>query len=198
MTRGCIVSCLVTGINKAPSSGGWMLGEWFLYALTFILGETKWIGWLVVWLPSIWHFPRNIGNFIIPIDELIFFRGVAQPPTSNHMIFRIKKNNPFVRFFMMKSCDKPWIPWGYRWGWSLKMARYSMISWIGWKTRDFSAHRFGWGWTRLRIMGMGDRMMRKSPFSLGLSCSGLSHTRWGPQDSQVALFQWLYGRYNYS
>ena len=29
-----------------------------------------------------WHFPRNIGNVIIPIDELIFFRGVAQPPTS--------------------------------------------------------------------------------------------------------------------
>ena len=26
---------------------------------------------------SIWHFPRNIGNLIIPIDELIFFRGVA-------------------------------------------------------------------------------------------------------------------------
>ena len=26
-------------------------------------------------------FPRNIGNVIIPIDELIFFRGVAQPPT---------------------------------------------------------------------------------------------------------------------
>ena len=27
------------------------------------------------------YFPRNIGNVIIPIDELIFFRGVAQPPT---------------------------------------------------------------------------------------------------------------------
>ena len=27
-----------------------------------------------------WHFPINIGNFIIPIDELIFSRGVAQPP----------------------------------------------------------------------------------------------------------------------
>ena len=25
--------------------------------------------------------PINIGNVIIPIDELIFFRGVAQPPT---------------------------------------------------------------------------------------------------------------------
>ena len=27
------------------------------------------------------YFPILIGNFIIPIDELIFFRGVAQPPT---------------------------------------------------------------------------------------------------------------------
>ena len=24
-----------------------------------------------------WHFPRNIGNLIIPIDALVFFRGVA-------------------------------------------------------------------------------------------------------------------------
>ena len=26
-----------------------------------------------------------IGNFIIPTDELIFFGGVGQPPTSNHL-----------------------------------------------------------------------------------------------------------------
>ena len=32
------------------------------------------------WLPSIFYFPRNIGCLIIPIDEVIFFRGVAQPP----------------------------------------------------------------------------------------------------------------------
>ena len=37
--------------------------------------------WLVVWLTSIFSFPRNIGLLIIPIDEVIFFRGVAQPPT---------------------------------------------------------------------------------------------------------------------
>ena len=28
-----------------------------------------------------WHFSINIGFLIIPIDKLIFFRGVAQPPT---------------------------------------------------------------------------------------------------------------------
>jgi hypothetical protein len=27
-----------------------------------------------------------IGNFIIPTDELIFFRGVAQPPTGIYFI----------------------------------------------------------------------------------------------------------------
>ena len=32
-------------------------------------------GWLVVWLPWIWHFPINIGNVIIPIDVHIFQRG---------------------------------------------------------------------------------------------------------------------------
>ena len=40
------------------------------------------------WLPSMTYFPINIGNVIIPIDELIFFRGVvAQPPTSTDPIF---------------------------------------------------------------------------------------------------------------
>ena len=38
--------------------------------------------WLVVWLPF-----GYIGNLIIPIDELIFFRGVAQPPTRNFWDF---------------------------------------------------------------------------------------------------------------
>ena len=37
-------------------------------------------GWLVVWNMNV-IFPC-IGNFIIPTDELIFFRGVGQPPTS--------------------------------------------------------------------------------------------------------------------
>ena len=36
-------------------------------------------GW---WFGTFVYFPRNIGCLIIPIDELIFFRGVAQPPTS--------------------------------------------------------------------------------------------------------------------
>ena len=33
-------------------------------------------------LVAILYFPLNIGNVIIPIDEIVFFRGVAQTPTS--------------------------------------------------------------------------------------------------------------------
>ena len=43
----------------------------------------RWKSWTGWWFGChFWHFPRNIGLLIIPIDELIFFRGVAQPPTS--------------------------------------------------------------------------------------------------------------------
>ena len=47
-------------------------------------GDLKKIPWLVGgnWLPWLWHFPRNVGNFIIPIDFHIFQRG---GPTTNQM-----------------------------------------------------------------------------------------------------------------
>ena len=35
--------------------------------------------WLVVW--NIFYFSHHIGNFMIPTDEVIFFRGVGIPPT---------------------------------------------------------------------------------------------------------------------
>ena len=55
---------------------------------SFIYLELRWLlhekdpksYWLVVWLPF-FIFPY-IGLLIIPIDEILFFRGVAQPPTS--------------------------------------------------------------------------------------------------------------------
>ena len=40
--------------------------------------QTICTGW---WFGTFSIFPY-IGNVIIPIDEIIFFRGVAQPPTS--------------------------------------------------------------------------------------------------------------------
>ena len=43
-----------------------------------MIGDQYLVGGLV----AIFSFPIFIGNLIIPIDELIFFRGVAEPPTS--------------------------------------------------------------------------------------------------------------------
>ena len=37
--------------------------------------------WLVVW--NMFYDSPYIGNFIIPTDELIFFKGVGIPPTSD-------------------------------------------------------------------------------------------------------------------
>ena len=70
------------------------------------LESTITLSWLVIWWPSIWHFPiywecEMVGwlvvwniNFIfpynywvaiiIPIDEVIFFRGGPGPPTISH------------------------------------------------------------------------------------------------------------------
>ena len=45
------------------------------------IGQQKLVGGL----EHQFYFPINIGNLIIPIDEVIFFRGVAQPPTSIHV-----------------------------------------------------------------------------------------------------------------
>ena len=43
-------------------------------------------GW---WFGCHFLFPRNIGFLIIPIDELIFFRGVAQPPTRWQRMYQV-------------------------------------------------------------------------------------------------------------
>ena len=47
----------------------------YIYIIIYII-------WLVAW-NMIFIFPC-IGNVIIPTDELIFFRGVGIPPTSNY------------------------------------------------------------------------------------------------------------------
>ena len=56
--------------------------------LWIILGETSIFQMLVIYNISGWWFGTMefydfpyIGNFIIPTDEVIFFRGVGQPPT---------------------------------------------------------------------------------------------------------------------
>ena len=59
-----------------------------------------WDQLLVGGLVAIFYCPINIGFLIIPIDELIFFRGVAQPPTRtsiniNHRLRSIKINQQY-------------------------------------------------------------------------------------------------------
>ena len=44
--------------------------------------------YLVGGLVAIFYFPILIGFLIIPIDELLFFRGVAQPPTSYLLVVK--------------------------------------------------------------------------------------------------------------
>ena len=51
------VLCLKIHMNHMESCTGWWFGTWMLF------------------------FP-SVGNFIIPIDKLIIFRGVGIPPTS--------------------------------------------------------------------------------------------------------------------
>ena len=46
--------------------------------------------------------PLILGFLIIPIDEIIFFRGVAQPPTS--MV-------PFIFLKLLRSVFGPSVPW---------------------------------------------------------------------------------------
>ena len=46
------------------------------------------IFWFVVWSMVFMIF-HSVGNFIIPTDEIIFFRGVGQPPTRYNIVIYI-------------------------------------------------------------------------------------------------------------
>ena len=57
----------------------------YIYTYIYILCILYLVGGLVA---MNFIFPEILGvAFIIPIDELIFFRGVAQPPTSIYLIY---------------------------------------------------------------------------------------------------------------
>ena len=62
------VLCLVCGAMHVPQN--WKTWEF----------DADFIIWLMVW--NIFYFPINIGNVIIPTDELIFFRGAGVPTTN--------------------------------------------------------------------------------------------------------------------
>ena len=50
-------------------------GIMFIILITPTYLSGLWFGTM-----EFYDFPINIGNVIIPTDELIFFRGVGQPP----------------------------------------------------------------------------------------------------------------------
>ena len=57
----------------------WGLARVYMVSITYII--TGW--WFGTWI----LFFHSVGNFIIPTDELIFFRGVGIPPTSHALTF---------------------------------------------------------------------------------------------------------------
>ena len=57
-----------------------VMGEREAGTTHFYRSYTDTVNWLVVW-NRIFIFPY-VGNFIIPTDELIFFRGVGIPPAN--------------------------------------------------------------------------------------------------------------------
>ena len=68
--------------SGSPSTGGRILQSQSALSVrhqdAWVYGLTS--NWMVVWNMN-FIFPY-IGNVIIPTDEVIFFRGVGQPPTS--------------------------------------------------------------------------------------------------------------------
>ena len=69
---GKLLSLRMCGMNSKEKTGG-------LASLTL----ESWTAILVGGLEHDWIIFPYIGNFIIPTDELIFFRGIGIPPTSN-------------------------------------------------------------------------------------------------------------------
>ena len=85
---------MVSAEDFLAASAGWLLSSrkcaflllypQFVETVSKKPMETK-KNWLVVW--NIFYDFPYIGNVIIPTDEVIFFRGVSQPPTRKHLTF---------------------------------------------------------------------------------------------------------------
>ena len=76
----------------------WNIQTIFMY----IVSPT--INWSVV--TGTWSlFFHSVGNFMIPTDELIFFRGVEIPPTSEYFLGTCQGKNGICLVNMQKSMD---------------------------------------------------------------------------------------------
>ena len=71
---------------------------------------------LVGGLVAIFYFPRNIGNVIIPIDELIFFRGVTLAHQPQEYDCHAIAVGSWLPWQISKSA--PFAAWQARRGWS--------------------------------------------------------------------------------
>ena len=94
--------------------------------------------WLVVWLP--FFFFRYIGFLIIPIDELIFFRGVAQPPTRVFLQWILEDLYMILHDFRGLSIYFIYLftLFSMRFSWSTMVhAMMSICPWLSWYTMIF-------------------------------------------------------------
>ena len=78
--------------------------EFMLYVMLYVSLFHCFTFWLVVWLPFLESFP-SIGLLIIPIDEVIFFRGVAFKPPTSHWFTLFEHRFETVAPFLPKGND---------------------------------------------------------------------------------------------
>ena len=89
-------NCVVWGIQTIfwvwvwVKKTGYQLTHRINFGFSMKPSRFKILNWLVVWLPSIWHFPINLGLLIIPTDELIFFRTGWPWPTKQSKVDGLK------------------------------------------------------------------------------------------------------------
>ena len=97
----------VTGGELSGGPGVVMSRAMELTSPNFSRGVSNYI-WLVVWLPSIWHFPINIG--LLSSSQLTnsyFFRGVAQPPT-RYEVGILRAKSPWLAKYIYLQ-DSLWV-----------------------------------------------------------------------------------------
>jgi len=88
--------------------------------------------WLVVWNMNFMTF-HSVGNFIIPTDELIFFRGVGIPPDLNRQLslcFCFRRYSSHDLYLAGESYAGVYAPWqqGIQfWGYLWALTRCSSI-----------------------------------------------------------------------
>ena len=93
--------------SKRKAAGGESGEDWKIQVLHVLLaGASQLVYWLVVW--NIFYFPIQLG-MIIPIDELIFFRGVVgiPPETTNQYSYELEATGWRAKYYVLLE-DSGW------------------------------------------------------------------------------------------